>query len=74
MKDYEVTCVPTKTKYDIFTLDLEKYKNTRAHSESCFTVLDIQSGFSKFSGFYKRVVSISRDSIFNLAFASICKR
>ena len=58
MKEDEVTWVLTKSKCYIFTWDSGKYKNTISHSENCLPELDIQAGFSKFSGFYKRVVSI----------------
>ena len=34
--------------------------------------MNIQSGFSKFSGFYTRVVSISIYFKYNFSFASIC--
>ena len=42
------------------------------NSGYCLPELDIQAGFSKFAGFYKRIWSISGDSTFNLAFSSLC--
>ena len=36
--------------------------------------LDIQNGFSKFYGFFKRVVAVSRYYTFNFAFVSIITR
>ena len=35
IKDYEVTWVPTKNKYYIFTWDFGTYKTKIAHSENC---------------------------------------
>ena len=48
-----------------------KYKKTIAHSEDCLPELDIQYGFSRFSGVFKRVGSIPIDPKFNFAFASV---
>ena len=58
MKDYEVTWVLTIRKYSSFTCYFGKYKKSIAHTENCLPKLEIQSGFSKFSGFYKIVGSI----------------
>ena len=58
MKDNERTWVLTKIKYSIFTWDCGRYKTTIAHSEICLPELEIQAGFSKFDGFYKRLRSI----------------
>ena len=55
----------------IFTWGLGKYKKTTAHTENCLPELDIQAGFSKFVGFFKRVGSISIHYTFIVAFASI---
>ena len=74
IKDDEVTWVLTKMKYSIFTWYFGKYKNTIARSEIFLPVLDVQAGFSKFSGFNNRVVSISIDSTFDFDLVSICTR
>ena len=55
MKDDEGTWVLKINKYSIFTWDFGKYKETIAHSEKCLSELDTQAGFSKFSGYCKRV-------------------
>ena len=60
MKDDEGTWVILKRKYYIFTWDIWKYKKTIFYSENRLPELNTQAGFSKFSGFCKRVVSISR--------------
>ena len=74
MKYYEGAWLLTKRKYSIFTWYFGKYRKTKSHSENFLPELEIQSGFSKFSGFFKRVVSISRYSTFNFAFDSICTK
>ena len=74
MKDNEKTWVLTKRKYSIFTWGFWKYKNTTANSENCLPEFDIQDGFIKFAGFYKRLGSISIYSTFNFYFVSICPR
>ena len=51
-----------------------KYKKTIAHSEKFIPGLEIQTGFSNFSWFYKRVGSISRYSTSNFLFTSICTK
>ena len=52
-------------------MNFRKYKNTIAHPENCLPELEIQYILSKFDGFCKIVVSISRDSTFNFHFESI---
>ena len=74
IKDDEGTWVLTKRKYYFFTWDFGWYKKTIAYSENFLPELEIQAGFSKFSGFSKRVASISRYSKFNFSFAYICAR
>ena len=74
IKYYEGTWVRTKKEYYIFTWGFVKYKRTIAHSENCLPELEIKAGYSKFSGFFKSVGSISIDSTFNFEFASICTR
>ena len=74
MKYYEGTWLLTKRKYSIFTWDFRKYKDKLSHSENCIPELDIQSGFRKFSGFCKRIRSISRYSTFNFSFDFIRKK
>ena len=60
-----------KKKILYFTLGFGKYKTTISHSENCLPELEIQSDISKFSGFCKRVRSISIYFTFNSYFASI---
>ena len=74
MKDDEVTWVPTKSKYYIFTWYFGKYKNKISHSENYIPELEIQSGFNKFYGFCKTVGQISIDYTFNFDFEYICTR
>ena len=61
----------TKGKYSIFNWNFGRYKKIIAHSENCLLELDIQAGFSKFSEFWNRVGSISRDSTFKFPLSSI---
>ena len=49
-------------------------KYITAYSEMFLPELDIQNGFSKFYGFFKRVVAVSRYYTFNFAFVSIITR
>ena len=72
IKDDGVTWV-LKTN-SIFTWDFGKYKNITAHSENCLPELDIQDSFSKFSGFFKKVGSISINYTLNFSFESIFTR
>ena len=71
MKDDEGTWALTKIKYSTFTWNFGKYRKKITHSENCLPELDIQAGFSKFVGFFKRVGSISIHYTFIVAFASI---
>ena len=61
-------------KNKIFYFYLGCWEVKKSHSENCLPKLEIQDGFSNFSGFYKIVGSISRDYKFNFDFASICTR
>ena len=74
MNDDDGTWVITKIKYSIFTQIFGKYTKTISQSEHCLPELEIQAGFSKFSGFSKTVVSISINSVFNFYFSSVCTR
>ena len=73
MKYYEGTWVLTKENIP-FLLGILGSTKKLSHSENCIPELDIQSGFRKFSGFFKRIRSISRYSTFNFSFDFICKK
>ena len=74
MKDYGRTWLLTKSRYYVFTWYFSKYKNKIAHLENCLQEIYVKSGFGKFDGFYKRVVSISIYYSFNFDLTSITKQ
>ena len=63
-------------KNEIFYFYLVFWKVQKYNSSlrNFLPVLDVQAGFSKFSGFNNRVVSISIDSTFDFDLVSICTR
>ena len=62
----------TNKKY-VFTWNFVRYKNKNIPLRKCVPEPEIQSGFNKFVGILKRVVSISIDYTFTFDFTYITK-